>query len=176
MLLSQPLQQLVLFRTKPQYPANQRLPGKGEFQLKSKKYVRANGHRKGAPNISQKGHHKGVYFDGHERDDVVESRQQFLDRLVVLDDKTRTGDTTPDIPEGEKPLIRVVHESTFYSNADRSRYWCDNDSQVLKQKSLGSSIMVSDFIDEMDGYLRHDGKETRVLLETQTEGYFNNDS
>lgn len=37
--------------------------------------------------FSQKGHHKGVYFDGHERDDVVESRQQFLDRLVVLDDK-----------------------------------------------------------------------------------------
>ena len=35
--------------------------------------------------------------------------------------------------------------------------------------------MVSDFIDEMDGYLCHDGKEARVLLETQTEGYFNND-
>ena len=110
--------------------------------------------------FSQKNHHKGVYFDVHERDDVVESRQQFLDRLLVLDEKIHTCDTNPDIPDGEKPLIRLVHdESTFYANADQSRYWCDYDSQVLKQKSLGSSIMVSDFIDEIDGYLRHAGKE-----------------
>ena len=160
-----------------------------EFQLKAKEYVRANGHRKGAPNMtseefatwvntefsvsvheetarkwlhrlgfSQKNHHKGVYFNGHEGDDVVQSRQQFLDKLLVLDEKTRTCDINPNIPDGEKPLIRVVHnESTFYANADQSRYWCDNDSQVLKQKSLGSLIMVSDFIDEIDGYLHHDG-------------------
>ena len=44
--------------------------------------------------FSQKGHHKGVYFDGHERDDV-ESCQQFLDGLLVLDEKTRTCDTKP---------------------------------------------------------------------------------
>ena len=68
---------------------------------------------------------------------------------MVLDEKTHTCDTNPDIPEGEKPLIRVVHESTFYSNSDQSRYWCDNDSQILKQKSLGSSIMACDFIDEI---------------------------
>ena len=32
--------------------------------------------------------------------------------------------------------------------------------------------MVSDFI---DGYLGHDGKEAHILLETQNDGYFNND-
>ena len=85
---------------------------------------------------SQKNHHKGAYFDSHERDDVVESLQQFLDRLLVLDEKTHTCDTNPDIPDGEKSLIRVVHDkSTFYANTDQSRYWCD-DSQVLKQKSI----------------------------------------
>ena len=31
--VSQPLQQPVLFRTKPQHPVNQRLPGRGESQL-----------------------------------------------------------------------------------------------------------------------------------------------
>ena len=33
--------------------------------------------------------------------------------------------------------------------------------------------MVSDFTDEIDGYLHHDGKEAHVLLETQNDGYFN---
>ena len=97
--------------------------------------------------FSQKNHHEGVYFDGHERDDVVESWQQ-IDWWSLM--KKLTFVMQPQI--GKKPLIRVVHdEGTF-------RYWCD-DSQVLKQKSLDSSIMVSDFIDEMDVYLRHDGKE-----------------
>ena len=33
--------------------------------------------------------------------------------------------------------------------------------------------MVSDFVEEATGdYLRHDGKEARLLLETQQDGYF----
>ena len=35
--------------------------------------------------------------------------------------------------------------------------------------------MVSDFSDEIDGYLCHDGKEACVLLKTQNDSYFNND-
>lgn len=43
----------------------------------------------------------------------------------------------------------------------------------MKQKSLGQAIMVSDFIEEATGdYLRHNGDEARVLLETKTDGYF----
>ena len=42
--------------------------------------------------FSWKNHHKWVYFDGHERVHVVESRQHFLDRLLVLDDNTCTCD------------------------------------------------------------------------------------
>ena len=45
---------------------------------------------------------------------------------------------------------------------------------VLKQKSLGQAIMVSDFIEEASGdYLRHDDEQAR-LLKTQTDGYFDN--
>ena len=36
--------------------------------------------------------------------------------------------------------------------------------------------MVSDFVEEATGdYLRHDGKEARLLLETQQDGYFDSE-
>ena len=83
----------------------------------------------------------------------------------------------PEFEDNEKHLIHVAHdESTFYSNADQSRYWCDGHNQVLKQKSLGASIMVSDFVDELNGYLQHEGEEARLLLETQKDVYFNSDT
>ena len=70
----------------------------------------------------------------------------------------------------------VYHdESTFYSNADQSDYWSDGRMIILKQKSLGQAIMVSDFIEEASGdYLQHDDKQAH-LLETQTNGYFDSD-
>lgn len=58
----------------------------------------------------------------------------------------------PELDQNGKPIIVVHHdESTFYANADQSRYWGDEYSTVLKQKSLGQSIMVSDFIEEATG-------------------------
>ena len=48
---------------------------------------------------------------------------------------------------------------------------------VLKQKSLGQAIMVSDFIEEATSdYLQHDGKQARLFLETQNDGYFDSDT
>lgn len=36
--------------------------------------------------------------------------------------------------------------------------------------------MVSDFVEEATAeYLRHDGREARLLLETQQDGYFDSD-
>ena len=62
-------------------------------------------------------------------------------------------------------MIRVVHdESTFYSNADQTRFWSDGYVPALRQKSLGSSIMVSDFIVQGHGYLKDDRSEARLLL------------
>ena len=66
-------------------------------------------------------------------------------------------------------------ESTFYANADQSFHWADERVQVLKQKSLGQALMVSDFVDEVNGYLRHNGEEAREYLEHQSEGYWNNE-
>ena len=74
----------------------------------------------------------------------------------------------------ERPLIQVHHdESTFYAN--QTFPWADDEVRILKQKSLGQAITVSDFIEEATGdYLRHDGDEARVLFETKTDGYFDN--
>ena len=84
---------------------------------------------------------------------------------------------TSQLNPGEKPLIQIHHnESTFYANADQSRYWDDGTLSVLKQKSLGQAIMVSNFIDEATSdYLHHDDKKARLLLETNSDGYFDSD-
>ena len=82
----------------------------------------------------------------------------------------------PQLTAGEKPLIRVVHDKcTFYANSDQSFFWGDDYTNVLRQKSLGASIMMSDFIDEVSGFVRDEEGEARLLLETHQEGYFTND-
>ena len=59
----------------------------------------------------------------------------------------------------EKHLICVTHdECTYYANC--KQYF----RAVLWQKSLGASIMVSDFIHEVAVSLRHDREEVRGLL------------
>lgn len=82
---------------------------------------------------------KGVYFDGHEREDVVEDRKAYLNTLYTLSVRILTR-TTPAL-DPSSPLIRVFHdESTFHSNADQTFHGSDGTKQALKQKSL----MVSD--------------------------------
>ena len=122
-------------------------------------------------------HQKGVYFDEHERNDVVDYRNEFLQTMNELDKISITCDgNTPELNNGEKPLICVVHdECTYYANSDQTYFWADKETNVLRQKSLGASIMVSDFVDEVAGYVRDLQDQARLLLETQREGYFKND-
>ena len=109
----------------------------------------------------QKYHRKGVYFNGHKREDVIEYREQFVRQLDELDRRCIYEGHEPELLEGEKPLVQIHHdESTFYENADQSHYWADDHVAVLKQKYLGQAIMVSDFIEEATAdYLRHNGQE-----------------
>lgn len=114
--------------------------------------------------FSQKVHKKGVYFDGHEREDLVQHRKKLVMQLHDLDRRCIYPGHEPQLRDGEKPLIQIHHdESTFYANADQHHYWSDGNDTVLKQKSLGQAIMVSDFIEEASSnYLRHNDKEARV--------------
>ena len=125
--------------------------------------------------FSYKQFSKGVYFDGHEREDVVEERKAYLAKLASYNQRMWISHSPAPNPLC-RPVIRLFHdESTFYANADQTFHWTDGSKQVLKQKSLGQAIMVSDFLDEVSGLLEYGGEKARLLLEHQTDEYFNND-
>ena len=115
-----------------------------------------------------------MYFDGHDRQDVVEHRDKYCILMEELGPRMMTFNRS-EILSTERPIIRLFRdESTFYANADQTFHWTDNRVQALKQKSLGQAVMVSDFISEVDGYLRHGDKEAREYLEHQSDEYWKN--
>ena len=83
-------------------------------------------------------HQKGVYSDGDDRVDVIAYRNEVLGVMNDLDKKSLV----------ICGLIRVAHdECTYFANCDQSLFSADEQTNVLRQKSLRASIMVSDFID-----------------------------
>ena len=109
---------------------------------------------------------KGVYIDGHERDDVVDYRKKFLRKMTAIGflnkDNAPTSEAASCLPidlhcpppEQLKKTIVIFHdESIFNSNEDQSVQWGTHDMVTIKPKGKGSGIMVSDFITE-EGYLR----------------------
>ena len=111
---------------------------------------------------------KGTFVDGHERDDVVEYRSKFLRKLIGLgflnegnapteDAKTALRNYTnleqpsPDIID--KTIVIFHDESTFHANEYQATFWGEKGTTVMRPKSRGSGIMVSDFIEENNGYL-----------------------
>ena len=103
---------------------------------------------------------KGIYFDGHEREDVLEYRKKFLKEMEELEClmPTFVGDDMIQInPEiVDKPLhILVTHdECLFYSNDDRPIVWAPIGEPPLRKKGQGKSIMVSEFLLETIGRLK----------------------
>ena len=53
----------------------------------------------------------------------------------------------------DKTVIFFHDESTFQSNDDQSTFWGEKGTTIMRPKSKGAGIMVSDFIDEHNGYL-----------------------
>ena len=111
--------------------------------------------------FTRKEHSKGTYVDGHERADVVQYREQFLQR--ISDYQTRmihfVGDDCehairPDLPDDVKPLVLVVQdESCFAAYEGRKTSWVLTDHNTLRPKGNGRCIMVSEFLCECHGRL-----------------------
>ena len=62
----------------------------------------------------------------------------------------------PDVevsPDCNNTIFWFHDESTYNANDDQTTVWKDDTMQVIKPKGRGSGIMVSDFIEERDGYL-----------------------
>ena len=73
-------------------------------------------------------HRQSIYYDGHERDDVVEYHKKFLEEMFEHEKymskyKGETMDRIySNLPEGEKEQIFVTHdECIFYSNDGKRR-------------------------------------------------------
>ena len=98
---------------------------------------------------------KGAYYDGHERDDVVQYRGEFLIEVGFLHpDQAPTPEAhlafpcdvpLPSSEVREKTVVIFHDESTFNANDDQSTQWGVKGEGMLRPKSKGSGIMVLDF-------------------------------
>ncbi|OAV86088.1 hypothetical protein PTTG_30087 [Puccinia triticina 1-1 BBBD Race 1] len=108
-------------------------------------------------------HQKSVYFDGHEREDVVESRIKFLDKVARLRrfSKKYDGDdcgtavmVDPEILGDNKETVFIYHdESTIHAKEWPTLSWLLPGATELQSKSLGRLMHISDFILESHGRL-----------------------
>ena len=150
--------------------------------------------------FSPKSSKKGLYFDGHERGDVVEYRKLYLRKLEILQSTHLpppacfSGQTEESIGNvsSEKRLVLIYHdESVFHANDAQSWQWAEEDKITIRPKSQGRGLMISDFIEEHGGYLQLTTEEhevaklsepnlplkARVVFKfgSQGDGYWNNE-
>jgi hypothetical protein len=115
---------------------------------------------------------KDIYYDGHERPDVLAYRQEFLAEMLQLEQwmpKPSDDDVMtliePVLNEGEKRHILVTHdESIFYANDGKKTFWGPIGHQPLRKKGVGLSLHVSDFLTEVDGRLKFEQDEACVVM------------
>ncbi|KAJ7089009.1 hypothetical protein C8R44DRAFT_598557, partial [Mycena epipterygia] len=105
---------------------------------------------------------KGVYVDGHERKDVVESREKLIEHvwLKVLpfcyQYEGKPGETlteiAPVLQDGEKIHYPIAHDECCVHANDQANFeWIRDGEQPLRQKSRGRLVHVSSFILEHCG-------------------------
>lgn len=66
----------------------------------------------------------------------------------------------------DKTIIFFHDESSFQSNDDQPIFWGTKGTLVMRPKSKGAGIMVSDFIDERDGYFALTVEEHEIAMAT----------
>ena len=130
--------------------------------------------------------HRGTYFDGHEREDVVDYRQNsfiptwysFLPRMRTWD---KDGNLEPlHLPPGVRPVVAWHNdESIYYANDRRQSGWVhESASPTPYTKGEGVSQMVGEYFSPDYGYLKsQDGTQTaRVMWKPgkNRDGYFDN--
>ena len=109
---------------------------------------------------------KGTYVDRHEREDVIDYRKTFLQRMVSLgflnESCAPTAEAKNALPSdiyglppecAEKTVVLFHDEFTFQSNEDQPTLWAEKGTTVMRPTSKACGIMVSGFIDERNGLL-----------------------
>ncbi|EIE88582.1 hypothetical protein RO3G_13293 [Rhizopus delemar RA 99-880] len=120
---------------------------------------------------------KTIYFDGHEREDVVEYRNVWSKRMLEYMEKMDfySGETEEDVlepnalPEGERKCVFVTHdESTFYANDGKNDMWLADGENYIRKKGPGLSIMVSEFQWPCHGTMKIQKWSSRKLFKAGT--------
>ena len=91
---------------------------------------------------------KGVYIDGHERQDVVDYRKLFLTKMNILEtthaQSPQPSDEVQVFTESDsskKKLVLIYHdESIFHSNDAQGWAWAEKWGQQIKPKGQGKGI------------------------------------
>ncbi|KZT03152.1 uncharacterized protein LAESUDRAFT_738373 [Laetiporus sulphureus 93-53] len=110
---------------------------------------------------------KGLYGDGHKREDVLAYRQKYLDSLQETERLRWTytdqdlEPVEPTLAKGERRIVPIFHdEMIVYTNDLCHRIWIKDGKMPLRKKGQGRAIHVSDFIVEHTGHLALD--ETQI--------------
>ncbi|KII87813.1 hypothetical protein PLICRDRAFT_176579 [Plicaturopsis crispa FD-325 SS-3] len=113
-------------------------------------------------------HKKSLYYDGHERPDVVHYRQNVF--LPAMADYRRrlveyvVGDVEKEVykPLGnfvERPVVLAAHdEMTCQQNDGPAKSWVLDGEHLLKKKGVGRGIHRSDVICSTYGHLKDAGQ------------------
>jgi hypothetical protein len=119
---------------------------------------------------------KLLYFNGHERPDVVESRKKCIadfdsyqkrSRIYGSDDLQDAAWVDPETLGDMKETVFIYHdESTIHGKEKPKSTWLIPGTQEIQSKNAGRLIHISDFILETLGRLRLSEEQ---LLEANTD-------
>ncbi|KAF4692027.1 hypothetical protein FOZ60_014352 [Perkinsus olseni] len=126
-----------------------------------------------------------LYVDGHEREDVVADREQLYKELEEVRPSLQTVDdcTLEEAENSAATHILISQDEKIHHSGDiQRRYWSDGTFTKLRQKSLGRTVMTSDFLSEIFGFIRYSnddpvvpGERTGSVLDVSVDGYYNNE-
>lgn len=110
---------------------------------------------------------KGLYFDGHEREDVVLYRHAYVERQILfgsrMDMYEELGGNLVAIPRAalnERQLIWVTQdECCFKANDGKRMVWLRKDGKRLLSKNPGRALMVSAFCCPCHGFMQLSAQE-----------------
>ncbi|EGO18931.1 hypothetical protein SERLADRAFT_443479 [Serpula lacrymans var. lacrymans S7.9] len=120
---------------------------------------------------------KGLYYDGHERPDVVEARTKYLEemkrleRLMCKYDDDTLEPIPPELGPGKKEhVVVMLDESIVGTNESAHRCWLKEGEQPLRRKGNGRGVHICGYICETVGQLKLSDEqitEQLKLLEDQ---------
>jgi hypothetical protein len=107
-------------------------------------------------------HIKGLYFDGHECEDVIEYHQnvslplmrEYSKCLVFFEVGNVEEESKLDLPPGVSKLVLLAHDKmTAQSNDNAKMSWVLDGEQPLKKRGVGRGLHQSDVICSTKGWL-----------------------